>query len=151
MGVFKTLRARLLSSQQSFNKYIFYNQKNIFCRMNNIFKKDLSFVCKTNMFCIKIYFSNEIYIFYIFIYIFLFFSKKIFNKKLFFYIKTFFLQIMYFVKNPNIFFVKNPNIFSKKKIFFFNLVLQQMSNHFGVILNIRKSRIPLKQFLNKIC
>ena len=92
------------------------------------------------------------YIFFTFSFTFFSFSvKKIFNKKLFFYIKTFFLQIMYFVKNPNIFFVKNPNIFSKKKIFFFNLVLQQMNNHFGVILNIRKSRIPLKQFLNKIC
>ena len=52
-----------------------------------------------------------------------FFSvKNIFNIKLFFHIKTFFSA-------SNIYFVKNTNIFSKKKIFFFNLVLQQMNNH----------------------
>ena len=130
MGVFKTLRARLLSSQQSFNKYIFYNQKNIFCRMNNIFKKDLSFVCKTNMFCMKIYFSNEIYIFYIFICIFLFFSKKNFHYKTFFPYKNIFSANNVFCQKPKYFFRQKPKyFFKKKKCFFFNLVLQQMNNH----------------------
>ena len=80
-----------------------------------IFKKDLYFVCrtifyKTNIFCIKIYFSNDIYIFYIFIYVFLcknfFFSvKKAFNVKLFFHMKTFF-SVIYILSKTQIFFQK---------------------------------------------
>ena len=42
----KTLRARLLSSQRSFNKYIFYDQK-YFLQKEYIFKKDLYFICNT--------------------------------------------------------------------------------------------------------
>ena len=42
-----------------------------------MFQKDLYIVCNTNMFCMKIYFSNEIHIFYIFIYIFLCKKSKI--------------------------------------------------------------------------
>ena len=51
---------------------------------------------------------------------FLFFSvKKVFSvKKIFSVEKHFFLQIMYMLYKPQIFFLK----------FFFNLVLQQMSN-----------------------
>ena len=134
MGAFKTLRTRLLSSQRSYKKYIFHNQKNIFLQNEYIFKKGLYFVCKTNIFCIKMYFSNEICIFYIFIYIFLckksFFSvKTLFNIKHFFYIKTYFLQIMYISSKTQIFFSSKTQIFFQKNIFFSNLVLQQMNNH----------------------
>ena len=101
LGGSETLRTRLLISQRKFNKYIFY----------------VYILFYTNIFCINIYFSNGIYIFYIFIYIFLCkkkFSVKNFNVKLFFHIKTFFSENnVYFVKNiffPQIFF------FSKKKI-----------------------------------
>ena len=112
MGTSKTLRTRLLSSQRSFNKYIFYDQK-FFLQNEYIFKKDLYFICNTNIFCVKIYFWNEIYIFYIFIYIFLckkklFLTKKIFVIKLFFHIKKFFsANDIYFVI-----------FFQKKQIFF---------------------------------
>ena len=111
-----------------------------------MFKKDLYFVCNTNIFCIKIYFSNEIYIFYIFIYIFLckkiFFSAKIFfNIKLFSHIKTFFSA-------NNVFFVKNKYFF-KNGIFFFNLVLQKTNNHIQqgyiqVFENIEIFKVKLK-------
>ena len=83
--------------------------------MNYMFKKDLYFVCNKNIFCIKIFFSNEIYTFYIFIYIFL--CKKVFFSK-----KTFQYETFYPYKNLfstyNGYFVKNTNIFSK--IFFFS-------------------------------
>ena len=86
-----------------------------FCRMN-IFKKDLYFICNTNIFCVKIHFSS----FYIFIYIFLckksFLSKKIFQYKNIF-------------SANNIYFVKKIYFFKKKKKSFFNLVLQQLNNH----------------------
>ena len=85
MGASETLRTRLMSSQQISNKYIFYDQN---LQNEYMFMKDLYFACNTNIFCIKIYFSNEIHIFYIFVYIFLckksFFSlKKNFNAKIF--------------------------------------------------------------------
>ena len=51
--------------------------------------------------------------------------KKFFNIKLFFHLKTFFLQIMYILCKAE--------ILKKKKIFFFNLVLQQMNNQTRVI------------------
>ena len=50
-----------------------------------------------------------------------FFSKAIFQYKTFFPYKSIFSA-------NNVYFVKHTNIFSKK-IFFFNLVLQQMNNH----------------------
>ena len=92
-----------MSSQRISNKYIFYDQK---LQNEYMFKKDLDlyFACNTNIFCIKIYFSNEIHIFYIFVYIFLckksFFSlKKKIKCKNFFHIKTFFsANNVYFVK-----------------------------------------------------
>ena len=118
MAASKTLRTRLLSSQRSFNKYIFYDQKKFFFLQNEyIFKKDLYFICNTNIFCIKIYFPNEIFIF-----TFSFFSvKKNFNINLFFHIKTIFsANVVYFVKNK---------YFLKKEKCFFNLVLPQMNNH----------------------
>ena len=53
------------------------------------------------------YFSNEVYIFYIFIYIFhckVFFSKIIFQYKTFFpYENIFYVYNVYFVKKTNIF------------------------------------------------
>ena len=107
----------------------FMIKKKFFCRMNiyiRIFQNDLYFICNTNIFCVKIYFWNKIYIFYIFIYIFLckksFFSvKNIFIIKLFFHIKTFFsANNVYFVIKYKYFF---------KTIFFFNLVLQQMTKY----------------------
>ena len=118
MGASETLRTRLLSSQRSFNKYIFYDQKNFFLQNEYIFKKDLYFVCNTNIFCVKIYFWNEIYIFYIFIHIFL---CKFLS----------FLHIKRFFSANNVYFVKSTNTFSKKRKtrFFFNLVLQQINNH----------------------
>ena len=80
----------------------------------NIFKKDLYFIWNTNIFCVIIYFWSEIYIFYIFSYIFLcksvFFSKKIFRYGTVFPYKFFFSA-------NNVYFVKNTNIFSKKTIF----------------------------------
>ena len=90
--------------------------KKFFWQNEYIFKKDLHFICNTNILCTKKYFSNEIYIFYIFIYIFLckksFFSvEKFFNVKLFFHIKTFFSV-------NNVYFVKNTNIFWKNNFFF---------------------------------
>ena len=100
LGASETLRTRLLSSQRISKKYIFYDQFFFFLQNEYMFKKDLYFICNTNILCIKIYFSNELHIFYIFIYIFLckksFFSKKIFRYKTFFPYKiVFFLQIMY--------------------------------------------------------
>ena len=99
MGASKALRTRLLSSQRSFNKYIFYDQKKLFLQNEYIFKKDLYFICNTNIFCIKIYFQM-IYIYFTFSFIFfsvknVFFSKKKIQHKLFFHIKRFFLQIMF--------------------------------------------------------
>ena len=78
----ETLRSRLLSSQRSFSKYIFYDKQNCLCRTNiylrnfslqneYIFKKDLYFICDTNIFCIKIYFQMRYVYFYVLIYIFL--------------------------------------------------------------------------------
>ena len=60
--------------------------------MNIYLKKIYIFICNTYVFCIKIYFSNETYIF---LHKFFFcekalFSKKVFLKKLF----NFFLQQM---------------------------------------------------------
>ena len=102
-----------------------------FCRMNACLRK-IYILFVTNIFCIKIYFSNEIHIFYIFIYIFLckkFFSvKQIFNIKLFFHKKIMYiicinnLQIMYTL-------LKTKYFFKKKNKFFFNLVLQQINNY----------------------
>ena len=89
-----------------------------------IFKKDLYYICHTNIFCTKIYFSNEIYIFYILIYIFL--CKKSFFSKIIFHYKTFFSKQKHFFSKECIFCKKQKNFFL---IFFFNLVLQQMSNH----------------------
>ena len=121
MGASETLRTRLLSSQRTFNKYIFYDQNN-FLQNEYIFKKDLYFICNTNIFCIKIYFSIEIYIL---TFSFIFFSvKKVFFSKKNFQCKTFFFPYKN-ILSAN--FVKN--IFFQKKIFFFNLVLQQMNNH----------------------
>ena len=83
------------------------------------------------------------YIFYIFIHIFLckknFFSvKKIFHKKLFFHTKSFSANNVYLVKNK-IFFQKNN---------FFNLVLQQMSNHaWGPTENFMASKTFLFDYL----
>ena len=119
MGASETLSTRLLSSQRSFS--------NVFLQNKYIFKKDLCFICNTNIFCIKIYFSNSIYNF---LHFHLYFSlkkkifsvKKFFNIKRFFHIKMFFLQIMYILYKTDI-------LFPKKKISFFNLVLQQMNNH----------------------
>ena len=88
-------------------------------------KKNLYFICNTNIFCVKIYFWNEIYIFYIFIYIFLC-KKKFFSVKKIFIIKLFSIKKTFFCAT-NVYFVKS-SIFSKK-YFFFNLVLQQMNNH----------------------
>ena len=44
--------------------------KKIFWQDEHIFKKDSYFICNTKIFYVKIYFWNDIYIFYIFIYIF---------------------------------------------------------------------------------
>ena len=60
MAASETLRTRLLSSQPSSNKCIFYDQKKFFLQNEYIFKKDLYFICNTNIFCVKIYFWNEI-------------------------------------------------------------------------------------------
>ena len=83
--------------------------------MNIYLRKNIYFVCKTNIFCIKKYFSNERYIFYTFIYFFLCKKKKIHHKTFFPYKNIFSASNVYFVKNINI----------KKK---FSLVLQQMNN-----------------------
>ena len=131
LGGSETLRTRLLISQRKFNKYIFY----------------VYILFYTNIFCINIYFSNGIYIFYIFIYIFLWkkkFSVKNFNVKLFFHIKTFFSENnVYFVKNiffPQIFF------FSKKKNL---LVLQQTNSHGSTKRIFQRSFSALVKILNK--
>ena len=116
MAASETLRTRLLSSQRSFNKYIFYDQKNPFCRMNICLIKVFYGACDTSIFCIKMYFSNEIHIFYIFIYILL--CKKVFSVKRFFNIKCFF-HIKTFFSANNVYFVKSENISSK--IIFFQL------------------------------
>ena len=96
-----------------------------------MFKKlRIYFVCNRNIFCIKIYFSNEIHIFYIFIYIFLcksFFQWKIFKYKTFFPYKNIFFGKWCIFCKQHIFF---------QKWFFFNLVLQQMNNS-------RSSKKPL--------
>ena len=111
LGASQTLRARLLSPQRSFDRCIFNDQKMFFLQNEYIFKKDLHFVCKTNIFSLKIHFSNEIYISYIFIDIFLckkvFFSKNIFQYDFFFpYKNTFSANNVYFIKHKY-FFKKN--------------------------------------------
>ena len=127
MTAFKTLRTRLLGSQRSFNNCIYYHQFFFFFLQNEyLFKKDLYFICNTNIFCVKIYFWNEVYIFHTFIYIFL--CKKSFSVKKFLVIKRFF-HIKTFFSANNLCFGKNINIFSKKKNVFFILVLQETSNH----------------------
>ena len=84
-------------------------KKMFFLQNEYILKNDLYFMCNTNIFCMKIYFSNETYIFLHFhLYLFpykiilsannVYFVKNIFlqkKKKISFHIKTFFLQIMY--------------------------------------------------------
>ena len=72
-------------------------KKKFFLENEYIFKKDLCFICNTNIFCIKIYFQITYIYFYIFIYIFLCEKrgKKSVNIKLFFHVKAFFLQIVY--------------------------------------------------------
>ena len=86
--------------------------KKFFLQNEYMFKKELYFVCNTNIFSIKIYLSNEIHIFYIFA-----LQKKFFSvKKIFQYI-TFFPHKNIFSAN-NVHFVKNTNIFSENKIFF---------------------------------
>ena len=119
--------------------------KKIFLQNEYIFKKDLYFICKTNIFCIKLYFSNEIYIFYIFIYIFL--CKKVFFSKKFFQYKTFFLYKNLFCAN-NVYFVKNPNIVSKKN-FFFNLVLQQIYHRLGAFKTLGTRLLSSQRSFNK--
>ena len=74
------------------------------------------------IFWIKKYFSKEIYIFLIFCKK-SFFSKQKKNQYIFFF------HIKLSFSANNVYFAKNTNIFSKKKKFFFNLVLQQMNNH----------------------
>ena len=98
-----------MSSPRSFNKYVFYDQKNFFWRMNiySLDKKDI---------------SQMRYIF------FKFFVKKAFSLKKKKSQYKFFFHIKLFFSANNVYFVKNTNIFSKK-IFFFNLALQQMNNH----------------------
>ena len=86
----------------------------------------MCFIWNANIFCVLIYFWNEIYIFYIFIYIFLC-KKIIFQYKIFF-------------SANNVYFVKNRYFF--KNNFFFNF-FQQMDNHI-FILNIFATYLPLK-------
>ena len=74
------------------------------------------------IFWIKKYFSKEIHIFLIFCKK-SFFSKQKKNQYIFFF------HIKLSFSANNVYFAKNTNIFSKKKKFFFNLVLQQMNNH----------------------
>ena len=126
MGASETLSTRLLSSPGSCNKYTFLWSKIFFAEWIYVWER---FVCDTNIFCMKIYFSY-IYI-YTFIYNFLC-KKAFFSKKMFQY-KTLFPNKSIFSAN-NVYFVKNRNIFSKKT-FFFSLVLQQMSNHRCYITN----------------
>ena len=56
----------------------------------------------------------------------------------FFFIKFLFRMKMFFAAN-NIYFVKDTNISLLKKKFFFALVLQQMNNHIGIHITIKKS------------
>ena len=121
IGCFQNFKDQITEFTKKFLQIYLLCSKKCFLQNEYIFKKDLYFIRNTNIFCVKIYFWNEIYIFYIFICIFLckkkFFSlKKFFIVKLFFHIKTFF-------SGNNVYFVKNTNVFSKKN--FFNLVLQK--------------------------
>ena len=94
---------------------IFFMIKKIFfCRMN-IYLRNIDSLFVTQTFSVSKYISEMRYI--VFTFSFIFCSIKIF----FFRIKTFFSV-------NNVYFVKSTNIFSNKKIFFFNLVLQQMNN-----------------------
>ena len=43
----------------------FMIKKNLFLQNEYIFKKDLYFVCNSNIFCVKIYFWNDIYIYFL--------------------------------------------------------------------------------------
>ena len=88
--------------------------------------------------CKNIFLKWDIYIFYIFIYIFLC-KKSFFFIKLFFHIKTFFSA-------NNVYFVKNKDIFSKKN-FCFTLILQQMHNH-SIYLSrsLKLKKKPMRRF-----
>ena len=113
----------------------------------NIYLKKIFILFVTQAFSVeKIYFSNKIYIFYIFIYIFL--CKKVFFSKIFIQYKTF-SHIKTFFSANNVYFVKNANIFSKKK---FNLVLQQMNNHthHASALKIKEARDSSDSFSFKV-
>ena len=76
MGTSETLRTRLLSSQQSFKKYIFYDLK-IFFLQNEYNLRKIYILFVTQTFSAEKYISQMRHIyFYIFIYI--FFCKKVF-------------------------------------------------------------------------
>ena len=108
-------------------------KKMFFLQNEYILKNDLYFMCNTNIFCMKIYFSNETYIFLHF-HLYLFPYKIILSANNVYFVKNIFLQKKNnFLPYKNIFSANNvyfvKNIFLQKKIFFFNLVLQQMNNH----------------------
>ena len=115
MGASETLRIRLLSSPQSFNKYIYiYDQKKFFLQNDNIFKKDLYFMV-TQKFSVKKKISQMRYTFFTFSYTYFSVKKAFFSTKDFQY-KTFFTYKNIFSAN-NVYFVKD-NFFFKKKSFF---------------------------------
>ena len=122
--------------------------KTIFFQNEYICNKDLNFIFNTNIFCVKIYFWNEIYVFYIFIYIFL--RKIIFFTKYFFHYKT-------FLPNKstanNVYFIKNKYFF-KKKIIFFQLSFatneQSYSSTVSTIYIVAKIRLRCG-FLHVTC
>ena len=88
------------------------------------------------------------YILYFFTFPFIFFSvKKVFFSKKIFQYKTFFSYKNIFSAN-NVYFVKNTCFF-RKKYFFFNLVLQQMSNHNYDVLIIFRSQHVLDTLIYK--
>ena len=90
------------------------------------------------------------YILYFFTFPFMFFSvKKVFFSKKIFQYKTFFSYKNIFSANNVYFCKKHICFFKKKKKIFFNLVLQQMSNHSYDVLIIFPSQHVLDTLIYK--
>ena len=69
---FRNFKDQIVEFTTKFWQIYFLWSKKHFLQNEYMFKKlRIYFACNTNILCIKIYFSNEIHIFYIFIYIFL--------------------------------------------------------------------------------
>ena len=121
MGASETLSTRLLCSQQSFNKYIFLDQKRFFGRMNIYLRKIYSFFYKNIFFKWDVYFLHYSIVF------------QVFNIKLFFHIKTVFFSIRVFFTDTD------DSQGSRRRegtIFYSTLVLPPTHEHWDIYFQL---------------